>query len=184
MSRTLPYSWGSTVAEGARHYPADDLIAGRTMRLTRAVDVAAPAELAYRWLCQVAVAPYSYDLLDNLGRRSPQHLTDGADQLEVGQPMMVFQLTDVQPGRQFTGTSLPGPQRLFGRLAATYAVEPVDASHSRLVCRLLVGTAPLLRRVTALPLAWGDLVMMRKQLLTLARLAARDAQNASVIPLR
>ncbi len=184
MRHRLPYSWGSTREEHARSYPADDLVAGRAMRLTRAVDVAAPADLAYRWLCQIAVAPYSYDLLDNRGRRSPTELTEGADQLVVGQSMMVFRLTDIRPGEQFSGRGLPDSERVFGRMGFTYAAEPVDAGHCRMVCRLVIGTQPLLRRLTGWPLAWGDLIMMRKQLLTLAGLAARDARNASVIPLR
>ena len=84
---------GARPREAGRHYPADDLVPGALL-LTRAISVRAPAALTWRWLCQVAVAPYSYDWIDNRGRRSPDTLTPGADQLELGQTMaMVFRLT-------------------------------------------------------------------------------------------
>ena len=90
MTVGLPLVWGATPAEVARRYPADEMYDGPTLALTRAVSVAAPADLTYRWLCQVAVAPYSYDLLDNWGRRSPTRLTPGADALALGQLVEVF----------------------------------------------------------------------------------------------
>ena len=75
----LPGNWGGAPDEITRDYPADSYLAGRpglrTEALTRAVTVRAPAELTYRWLCQIALAPYSYDWLDNLGRQSPRELT-------------------------------------------------------------------------------------------------------------
>ena len=165
----LPWVWGADADEAARRYPADDLIEAPALAMTRAVDVDAPVELCWRWLCQVALAPYSYDLVDNLGRRSPQHLVPGTDELRVGQAMTVFTLTSFEPGRSWTG--LIAPQRLtgLGRTAATYAAEP-----GRLVARLVVPGGTSFERARGLALAWGDLVMMRRQLLNLAALAQRD----------
>lgn len=179
MSR-LPDVWGATSAEVLRDYPADRLLTGRTRALTRAVPVAAPQELAWRWLCQIAVAPYSYDLLDNRGRRSPRELTPGADDLRVGQLMMIFRLTSYEPGHHWTGVTTPAASRLFGPVAVTYAAEPdgTDATASRMVCRLVCEVEGPVARLRAPLLAWGDLVMMRKELLTLRSLAERDARRA------
>jgi hypothetical protein len=164
-------NWGATADEARRAYPADDLLQDPVERLTRAVTVQAPASVTYRWLCQVALAPYSYDWLDNWGRQSPQQLTPGVEDLRVGQTLMVFTLTEISPGHQYTGHSTPSAERIFGKLAATYAVEPLDSENCRLICRLALGS----RGVGATLLAWGDFIMMRRQLLNLKKLAERDA---------
>ncbi|MCU1687126.1 MAG: hypothetical protein JWQ81_7865 [Amycolatopsis sp.] len=171
-------NWGATDEERHRRYPADtvlDLPADRLVRLDRAVTVDAPAALTFRWLCQLSIAPYSYDLLDNRGRKSPSQLVPGSDQLAVGQEMMVFRLTEVQPGSSFTGRGLPKPERLFGPLAVTYAVHPLDDVSSRLVCRLVLAQDGWFDRLRGALLVWGDLIMMRKEFLTLKRYAERDA---------
>lgn len=145
------------------------------LRLTRAIGVAAPPALVWRWLCQIAVAPYSYDWVDNLGRRSPQTLTPGADRLELGQTMaVVFRLTSFEDGHQWTALTSARGERLFGRVALTYAAEP-DGRDARIVCRLATSAGGTVSRVRAHALAWGDLVMMRRQLLNLKALAERDA---------
>jgi hypothetical protein len=135
--------------------------------MTRAVSVDAPVEVVWRWLCQLAVAPYSYDWIDNRGRRSPRNLVSGADRVEVGQRVQVFRVTDVEPGRQWSGVTIP---KVFGRTAVTYAVEP-DREGSRLVCRITTSQHGPVAWAWSRLLAWGDLVMMRKQLLTLKQLA-------------
>ncbi|MDN5601129.1 MAG: hypothetical protein ACTHV2_10500 [Brachybacterium sp.] len=50
---------------------ADELMDQPCDRWVRCIDIAAEPDLVYRWLCQLTIAPYSIDLLDNLGRRSP-----------------------------------------------------------------------------------------------------------------
>lgn len=167
---SLPWVWGATAEEHARPYPADDLIERPSLSMTRAVPVAAPVELCWRWLCQIALAPYSYDLVDNLGHRSPQELSPERPELRVGQLMAgVFEVTSVEPGHQWTGLVAPVRLTALGRTAATYAAEP-----GRLVARLVVPGRTAIERSRGLALAWGDLVMMRRQLLNLAALAERD----------
>ena len=169
-------SWGATAAERSAPLPCDALMPDADLVLHRAVEVAAPAAVTFRWLCQLRVAPYSYDWIDNRGRRSPRQLTPGLDRLEVGQRVAtIFTLAGFTPGSELTLrlTDAVG-LRLFGRVVITYAVVPTGPDTSRLLARLRVaGLDPIRRRA----LAWGDLVMMRKQLRTLAALAERDTRG-------
>ena len=71
-SPSAAYTWGSTPEERARGYACDVCVAGPDHALFRAVDVDAPAAVVFRWLCQLRVAPYSYDWIDNGGRESPR----------------------------------------------------------------------------------------------------------------
>jgi hypothetical protein len=71
--------------------------------------------------------------------------------------------------------------RVFGDLAVTYAVVPDGPDHSRLLA-VIRGSAPTSRPAAARNrlLAWGDLLMMRKQLLTFAELAAAEHAQSTV----
>jgi uncharacterized membrane protein len=171
-------TWGSSIAERVALYPCDGLIDSPDRVVFRAVDVVAPAEVVFRWLCQLRVAPYSYDWIDNLGRRSPRQLVDSLDELEVGQRFMtIFRLVSFEPGRSITLDSITG---LFGRVAGTYRVTPTAVDRSRLVAKLAFAVPPgLLASVKRRLLPAGDLIMMRKQLLTLKALAGRDAHKAN-----
>ena len=181
LERSAAYTWGSTAAERARPFPCDGLVPEPADALFRAVDVAAPARVLFRWLCQLRAAPYSYDWIDNLGRQSPRRLLPGLERLAVGQRVMTFfELVAFEPDRHLTLVgSAPGFGAIMGVLALSYVVVPRSDSSSRLVVKILVRypRGPVGWAMRGL-LPWGDLVMMRKQLLTLKRLAeAAPAQE-------
>ncbi|MCJ7671941.1 MAG: hypothetical protein MUP67_07805 [Acidimicrobiia bacterium] len=167
----LGYSWGETEAERTARYPCDDLMPEPEQAAYRAVDVDAPAPLVFRWLGQLRVAPYSYDWIDNWGRRSPRELTPGLEDLALGQRAMVmFEVAGFEPDESLT---LFAKQSVFGDVGITYRIVPEADETSRIVAKVVVTyprVARLMRHVPPL----GDLIMMRKQLRTLKQLAERD----------
>lgn len=169
-----PTVWGATPVEVAARTPADALVPAPVARWVRAASSRADPATAWRWLCQLTVAPYSYDLVDNLGRRSPRELTPGADDVRVGQRMLVlFVVDDVVPGRMLTLRRRRPGRGPVAEFAITYAVRAHGAGSRLVATVVLAGSGGPLSRLLRYALAWGDLVMMRKQLRTLAALAAR-----------
>lgn len=173
--------WNATDAERAATYPCEAHASPPYRTYVRAVDVAAPTGTVFRWLCQLKTAPYSYDWLDNLGRRSPRTLTPGAERLEVGQRFLIARIVDFEQGRHLTGLSTPGSTRVFGQIALTYQVTATGSDSSRLVAAMTVSASTRLGRLRRWLLGWGDLVMMRKQLLTLRQLA-EETHAAAAYP--
>ena len=170
--------WNATAVERIAQYPCDRYVQSPGERFTRAVGVESPPETVFRWLCQLKVALYSYDWIDNPGRRNPRSLTPENDRLEPGQEFLVFWLVEFEQNRHKTGVVLPRAERVFGRLAISYVVEPRDTGRCRLVACLSV-TAPssVLESARLTLLAFGDLLTMRKQLNTLKERAGRSARE-------
>ena len=171
-------TWGTTAEERALPFPPAHDLAVTDDRYFRGVSVAAPPGVVVRWLCQLRAAPYRYDWIDNFGRRSPQTLTRGLEALATGQRFMrIFDLVAWEPDRSLTLVLRRRASMLFGCIAVTYLVLPVEAASCRLIARLDV-------RSPRGPLGWmmrrllppGDLVMMRRQLLNLKALAERDSR--------
>ena len=175
----LGYSWGETEAERAAAYPCDGLIAEPHQTCFRAISVDAPAPVVWRWLCQLRVAPYSYDWIDNGGRRSPRELDPELERLERGQRFMqIFELEDFEPGVHVTLATPVGSKgaRRFGVVRVTYWARAEAADRTRLLVKLRVvpASGPWGRAMRAC-LPWGDLLMMRRQLLNLKALAEATA---------
>lgn len=167
--------WGAMEGDTTGEFGCDRVAPGHEAWL-RAVDVRAGAATAFRWLCQLRVAPYSYDWIDNGGRRSPRRLIPGTDDLAEGQRWMtIFDLIGFVPGEQLTlRMAAPAARALFGDVLVTYRVRALAPDRSRFVAKLLVPPARgALERATRPLLAAGDLLMMRRQLRNLAMLAER-----------
>ena len=158
--------WGVTDAETRRRYGCDDFVADPTLEVWRGVTIHAAPDTVWARVRQVRLAPYSYDLLDNLGRRSPRRLRE-LPEPAVGEPFTHAlgrdrgRILAIVPERELTATIMGAH--------LSYAVLPRDGA-TRLVLKVVAGTRPWL----APALSVGDLVMARKQLLTLKALAERD----------
>ena len=174
---TIARTWGTSPEERQLSYPCDLLIPHPEDSLYRGVTIDASPQTVFCWLCQMRVAPYSYDWIDNAGRESPRRLTHGLEHLAVGQDVMeIFQLADFARDQHLTlrVKANSRAQRLFGDIAVSYFIVAKDPSSCRLLVKLVAqhprGVWGKLMR-TLLP--WGDLIMMRRQLLNFKQLAER-----------
>lgn len=179
---SIAFTWGSTPTERAMAFPCDRSLSHPDSAYFRAVDIQAPAHTIFQWLCQLRVAPYSYDWIDNGGRQSPRHLNPALENLEVGQRVMtIFQLVDYEPDRHLTMVmASTSAIATFGEVAMSYVIVPRTAQQCRLVAKILVsypkkGQWSLMRWC----LPWGDVVMMRKQLFTIKHLAESQSHSQS-----
>jgi hypothetical protein len=169
-------AWNTTAAEQAIAFPCD-AFGPFDQQLWRAITIAAPPDRVFLWLCQLRVAPYSYDLIDNFGRRSPQQLIRGLDRLAIGQPVMtIFEVVDWERDRHLTIALRRWSlfAYLVGEGVITYLVLPQPDGTTRLIAKLGVRySRNAIGAMLRLVLPAGDLVMMRRQLLNLKRLAER-----------
>ncbi len=171
-------TWGTKTEEKLLGFPCDRYIVDPDVAYYRGITIQAPPEVIFRWLCQMRVAPYSYDLIDNLGRRSPRTLTPGLNELSVGQhiidPRSGFELVEFEYDRHFTIRTRKNTvvSRIFGDMAASYLIVPQTSNSCRLLVKLVVryprgAVGWFMRRV----LPWGDRIMMSRQLLNFKKLS-------------
>ncbi len=156
--------WGVTDEEVGRHYPCDDVVPAPVLAAWRGVTVRTDPDRLWPWVAQIRLAPYSYDWIDNLGRRSPRELR-GLPEPEVGERFTtaaarrrIGRILSVEPPVQLTGR--------LGFAVMSYVLVP-QGDGTRLLLKIVTDAG----RLTAPLLSVGDLVMARRQLLNLKRLA-------------
>ncbi|MEY2641637.1 MAG: hypothetical protein RLZZ368_284 [Actinomycetota bacterium] len=168
--------WGATDAEIEGPMVGDDLVPDARLVATRSISLTATPEAVYPWLRQMGFRRagwYSYDLIDNLGRRSARAIDPRWQDVNAGDRVpagpLDFEATIVEPPRAFVlrlGDSGRASRRV--RFSLAYELRPDDAG-TRLVTRVRARLdLPLGRLVERLLLGPGDGIMLRKQLLSLA----------------
>jgi len=160
--------WGVSLEDTSRRYPCDEIVPDPALQAWRGVSVRAEPEQVWLWVKQIRVAPYSYDWIDNFGRRSPQRLSHLPDPVP-GDPFTVAmggrsygRILSVTSGEQLTA-------RIMGAVMS-YVVVPAGST-TRLLLKVVMSQGHLIAPFVSV----GDLVMARRQLLNLARLAERTA---------
>lgn len=174
MARLLPLQhWGATASEIAAPMPGDELIAGEAVEGTRSITIDAAPETVFDFIAQMGFGRagwYSYDLIDNLGRKSattinPDWAVTASGDPVPGGPIEFVAAVVERPNAlvlQVPRRSVAGHQLDF---TLAYALAPEHEAATRLVTRVRIAidgpAGPALERALLL----GDGVMVRKQLL-------------------
>ena len=161
--------WGVSEAEVRRAYPCDGLVTAPVLQAWRGVRIEAPVGAVWPWVTQIRLAPYSYDWIDNRGRRSPRELAGlpeprAGDRFTTAGGRALGRIVSAETGRQLTGT-------IMGAFMS-YVLVPQDDGTTRLLLKVIMRT----RRWAAPALSAGDLIMARRQLLNFKKLAERHHQ--------
>ena len=155
--------WGVDETETSRHFPCDDVVPTPVLQAWRGVTVHATPDGVWPWIGQLRLAPYSYDWVDNLGRRSPRRLT-GMPEPVPGEHFMscggrsIGEILDVVHTEALTGE--------IAGAVMSYVLVPAG-EHTRLLLKIVMARG----RVIAPLVSIGDLVMARRQLLNLKALS-------------
>ncbi len=136
--------WGATAEEVRRTMPGDELVANPTFLATRAITIRGRPERIWPWIVQMGfdrAGYYGYDLIENLGSKTGIHSNESivpalqhpraGDLLPIS---TVAHLTfgEIQSNRYLIWQSEVVPHDG----AFTWALYPVDETHTRLVSRI------------------------------------------------
>lgn len=147
-------------------------------RAVRSRRTTADVDALYLWLCQLRRAPYSYDWIDNFGRRSPRVPMPDLRVVRPGDTFMtIFELVKAEPGRSVTLRMRQNGRwaRIFGDVIVSYSIEDVPDGRFLVASIWFAPIGRFLSRARRDLLVWGDAAMMRKQLQTLCRLAEESS---------
>ncbi|MGE5464087.1 MAG: hypothetical protein ACM3PS_12070 [Syntrophothermus sp.] len=144
LARPYQLHWGATPEDIQRSMPGDELDSAPTFLATRAITIEGTPEEIWPWLIQMGynrAGFYGYDILENLGSStgmlSADRILPEFQDLAVGNEVPISSVAKmtfyaIEPGQYLVWAgnenSAPG--------GFTWALYPIDASHTRLVSRI------------------------------------------------
>ncbi|MGZ4618693.1 MAG: hypothetical protein ACXV5Q_02245 [Frankiaceae bacterium] len=178
--------WGARDEEIAARLQGDDLVPSAQFTANRVIEINAPPAEVWPWLVQVGFGRadfYSYDLLDNLGRRSAEVILPEWQEVHVGDlaaPMSnpptettSFTVRSVETGRYLVWSK---PDSTW-----VWVLDPLDGGRrTRLRVRLKQRydwRRPVALAVTVILSEFGDFLMMRRMLHGIRRRAEAAASR-------
>ncbi|MFQ5415696.1 MAG: hypothetical protein ACE5FL_01485 [Myxococcota bacterium] len=176
--------WGSRDEELARGMPGDEVVARPTFDATRAVTVEAPAGAIWPWIVQMGIERagwYSYDWIDNLGRRSAERILPEFQDARVGQlvPMSPNQKHGLWV-KDFSENQWMLWWDKKGEASWCWELYPEGAGGTRLITRVRIRYHWLSPAILFhLLFDVGDIVMMRKCMLGIRRRAETHARSSA-----
>ena len=172
--------WGATSAEIDSPVVGDHLCLNASLIATRSITINAPPADVFPWIRQMGFGRagwYSYDWIDNLGRKSATTIREEWQSVESGDKVpsgpIAFTATIVDAPRHFV-LEIKSLGKKAPRLHFTLAYElRDDPQGTRLVTRIRSHVNfPLGFLFEKLLLGPGDGIMLRRQLLNIRRNAA------------
>jgi hypothetical protein len=187
--RPWQLKWGSTREELERLMPGDEIVKRPMFNATRAVTINARPEDIWPWLVQIGFGRagwYSYDVLDNLGRRSAERIRPDLQHIQPGD------LVPIGPGKS-SGMWVKG--FVQDRWILWWTKKNDQTTWAWALYQMPDGATRLVTRVRApyswrqpLSLVWlpmlelADFPMMRKCLLGIKRRAETHRRTTVVRP--
>ena len=169
--------WGATAEEIQGSVIGDNLCGNASLVATRSITIGAPPQDVFPWIQQMGFGRagwYSYDWLDNLGRKSATTIHDEWQSVVTGDKIpsgpISFTAAIVDAPRHFV-LEIKSEGKKSPRIHFTLAYElRDDPQGTRLVTRMRSHISlPLGSLVEKLILGPGDGLMLRRQLLNISK---------------
>jgi len=168
--RPMQLTWGASNKEVNRFMQGDEIVKNPTFNATRALTINQKPERIWPWIVQIGhgrAGWYSYDLVDNLAKKSVERIIPELQHLKPGD------LIPIDPNRKWgfwVKDYKPYQWMLWwdkeGGLTWAWGLYPLDKEHTRLVTRIRMRykwLSPSILFYFALDI--GDFVMMRQLML-------------------